>query len=141
MFFMILGAGVLSWGYHMYHKTEEAKAWPTTTGRVITSEVKSQGSTRMYKPAVQYGYTVGGKNYLSSHVSFAEYSSSHPSRAQSIISKYPVGATILVHYQPQNPDLAVLDPGDMGGIYIPFVIGSFFMLFSVVGLIQLTRNT
>lgn len=138
-----IGVGALIWGYGSYKKSQEAKSWPTTEGKVISSEVdsrfsRSKGGTRSrhktnYSAKVLFEYDVDGKTYTSDKVSLAEYSSSVRSEAQQVVDKYPVNESVIVYYDPTNPEIAILEPGKLGGIVIPFIIGGMFVLCGILG--------
>ena len=49
-----------------------------------------------------------------------------PAGAEKIIAKYPQGRQVTVHYDPSEPDTAVLEPENRQGMVAPFVIGGFF---------------
>ncbi len=43
--------------------------------------------------------------------------------AQAIVDKYPVKCTVRVHYDPDNPGTAVLEPGRIGQVLNALVPG------------------
>jgi hypothetical protein len=83
-----------------------AKSWPVTTGRVVASE-----TTLLYAPApiVRFRYTVGGEEYESDKIQFGRLSSWTEDTARRVATRYPVGAHVKVHYDPDDPDTAVLE--------------------------------
>lgn len=94
---------------------------------MLTSELEQGGTT--WKPAIVYGYVVNGTSYLSSRVQFMNVvsgsSTFRDSLAKNISEEYPVGKTVTVYYDPDNPEDAVLEPGVGFAIIVCLVIGTF----------------
>jgi len=142
LIFFISGIGILFYGLSALKLSYDAKSWPTTNGKVISSAVKSywrsshsrrhRTTTRMYSANVEYQYKVNSQTYNSGKVSFGEYSSSNPMDAQKVVDKYPPNMEVLVYYNPKKLELAILEPGKVGGIYIPFLVGGVFTLISLM---------
>ncbi len=100
--------------------------WPSTQGKIIlhTAEIQKPVGTGMdsttrrttYRPVIQYSYSLGGKSYGGGHIIFNDdvivYGSVE--KALAAIKDYPVGKTVQVYYDPDNPALAVLKPGKSG---------------------------
>ena len=136
-----VGVGVCIWGIGTLGKAKASSAWPTTGGKVITSKVekhkKTSGSTRKrrrsttYKAQVLYEYTVDGIRYSSKKVSFGEYSSSNPTHARQIINRYPEGKNVKVYFNPDKPNVSVLEPGVSLWSYMPLGIGAVFIIVGV----------
>ena len=144
--FVMVGIAVLFWGYGSFQKSQEAKSWPTTKGKIISSEIHSywshSGTGRkrhmkmMYGAKVQYKYSADGKTYLSDRISFGEFDSSSRKDAQKVVDKYPPDKEISVYHDPAKPENAVLEPGKRGGIFIAFIVGGLFILVGIVGMIS-----
>ena len=95
---------------------DEGKAsldWPTAPGTVIKSGVGTiaRGRRTDYVPAVDYTYTVGTAAHTGHRVHFTAFDRRAYDDAAAIAARYPVGATVVVHYDPQQPDESVLEPG------------------------------
>jgi hypothetical protein len=119
----------------------KSKSWPTVEGEVIFSEVKPAenrgGVIKRYSLAFQYEYDVAGKTYRSSSVSFADstvltFNNGTRSKraAQSFVTAYQVGQTVVVSYNPQNPKQAVLMPTllNINFIILMLIFGAFGLL-------------
>jgi hypothetical protein len=93
--------------YKKLRFAKKSSTWPTTPGVVTAAErIKLAWRTQ---PRVSFSYDVGGKAYTSSKVSFADVV---PAReTEPILSRYPLHHPVVVHYQPEDPALAVLEPG------------------------------
>jgi len=81
--------------------------WPTTTGKISTSEIKKAMFRR--QPQITYTYSVNDKPYTSQRVSFA--GGYKPREVDPILARYPVGSDVTVAHDPQNPAEATLETG------------------------------
>lgn len=99
-------------------KVADTKNWLTTQGTILTSKI-TQEFTRdrhhgtgqgTYVPHVEYEYRLRGRTYHGNtvHPTGLQSCSIH-SVCQRIINKYPVGQTVNVYYDPDNPENACLD--------------------------------
>lgn len=80
----------------------------------------------MYHAEVVYRYKVSGRAYSSDLVEFGEFDTEDPSDAQEIANRYPEGISVQVHYDPQSPDISVLETNVGGGSYIRLFLGLVF---------------
>jgi hypothetical protein len=98
----------------------KARTWPTVSGRVEKSDVRSyesidsdsstSRSQTMYRPDVVYRYEVGGVQYRGDKVSVSGMSTNMDSIARRVAARYPVGTKLQVHYNPDNPGESAIDP-------------------------------
>jgi hypothetical protein len=92
-----------------------ANAWPVTQGEVVSSIVEQRratedGKTRAtYLPVVEFAYSVGGNRLHSRQVKLGLEISGSESFAQGIVTRYPAGTPVDVHYDPQDPSNAALE--------------------------------
>ena len=87
-----------------------SKRWPVSSGTVIASALeKSPDGRWRYRAAVRYRYRVGSKEYESGRIFWGGNEGSQKHMA-SVIATYPQGSRLSVHYDPQNPAEAVIDP-------------------------------
>ena len=90
-----------------------ARHWPSTSGTVTRSQVRSHrqqasdGEHYESEPLVDYEYEVGGQHYRGSRISFAVQSGG--SEVLPTLSRYPVGRTVRVYYDPAHPGRSVLE--------------------------------
>jgi len=139
----LVGIGIVSYAYTLYSKSRAAADWPTTTGRIVSSAVDSYRSrsgsgsssrtTTMYRAEISFQYTVKGRSYVSDQVSFGDHSSSTSGGIREIVNRYPAASTATVYYDPADPATAILEPGKLGGLWIPFVVGGMFLLVGILG--------
>jgi len=153
----LIGVGVLITvvGYCLGHYLgrpilDHAKAsneWPFTPGKVLSSSVKHSTSRdhkthrnkHSYSHHVEYEYSVpntkdmGKTKYTGQVVWFGDdYSSSSRSTHEAVVKRYPVGVVVAVFYDPDDPSLAVLEPGAKLSSYVLYGIGWAFTLVGVI---------
>jgi uncharacterized protein DUF3592 len=87
-----------------------SKRWPISSGTVIASALeKSPDGRWRYRAAMQYRYRVAGKEYQSGRI-FWGGNEGRQKHMASVIAAYPQGCKVPVHYDPQDPSEAVIDP-------------------------------
>lgn len=119
LLFFAAGIGmVFWWGIPTLQKAKASTSWPTTRGVVVASDIERDVSedhddrrSVTYHARVTCEYTVAGTIYNCNTVSFGQYGSSNRNHARQIVNRYPVGKTVDVHYDPEKPASAVLEPG------------------------------
>ena len=124
LIFLILGmfaAGVvlMAWGGYEIKGSRESGSWPSVQGTISSSSVSkrtSRGSdhrTRTtYYPKVGFQYQVDGRRYTSSRIAFGTGESGGSAKwARKVVNTYPVGKTVAVYYNPQDPQYGVLESG------------------------------
>ena len=132
--FFAAGIGmVFWWGIPTLEKAKASTSWPTTRGVVVASDIErhvsddhDHGRSYTYHAHVTYEYTVDGTICNCNTVSFGEYGSSNRNHARQIVNRYPVGKTVDVHYDPDKPESAVLEPGVSLSSYLGLGMGSVF---------------
>jgi hypothetical protein len=147
LLFGLVGMGVLVYGIMNLNRGRASESWPTVSGVVTHSDVRSSrgDSSTTYHAEVSYEFVVEGAKHHSDKVSFGEYGTNSHARAARICDGYPVGAPVDVFYSPEDPDVAVLEPGASGfGFFLPIILGGVFNIVggvaffvSVVGLSKL----
>lgn len=92
-----------------------AADWPAVSGQIVVSEVESihkyeDGRSRTtYAPAVEYAYQVHGNDYRGRQIKFGIGVSGSRGFAEKVITRYPLGSAVEVHYDPANPSNAALE--------------------------------
>ncbi|MBN8471006.1 DUF3592 domain-containing protein [Corallococcus exiguus] len=107
--------GYFAW---MLHQSEQALlSWPTVPGRMLAISVVegSKKNSRYWHVKPQYAYEVDGRSYTGetlSNVSHRELLIWNPEPSPELkayLTRYPVGATVPVHYRPADPEDSVLE--------------------------------
>lgn len=112
--FLCIGGAMTPFGVRNVLQAQQSQNWPTTTGEVISSavEVNSDSDGDTYRAAVIYTYIAADKNRQSSQVFIGDdiYTSARRIVDQTV-ARYPVGSRVTVYYNPEDPDVAVLETG------------------------------
>lgn len=91
-------------------KMNAVQGWSSTMGTVSNSYLERRRSSKggsVNYPKVQYSYQVGGQAYQGSKI--APGMEVGGTGAGRVVERYPVGAQVMVFYDPQNPADAVLE--------------------------------
>ncbi|MCC6300152.1 MAG: DUF3592 domain-containing protein [Anaerolineales bacterium] len=107
-------------GFFLYRRSkmrdaskQAAQNWSSVMGVVVTStiQVKRSYKSRSEIPAVVYQYQVDGKPYAGKIIKAGEqyFSVRLYGDAQKTIARYPVGAQVMVYYNPANPAESALE--------------------------------
>jgi len=99
-----------------YLRARKSAQWPAVRGiiRVSLLKVGYLKSMKGYYGDVQYDYQVDGRTYRGTRLSFNRVHLAVEDAWQREIDQYPVGKTVAVYYDPQHPNIAVLEPGLLG---------------------------
>lgn len=134
-----LGIAILSWIFLTFSESQTALKWPQTKGQVVSSSLfikhlpafvdQNPDPLRWYGADVQYKYTVGGNLYVSHRVSLNSWGVRSPMAALKVMNKYRKQHEVTVYYDPANPAKALLEPGDIGEIAWPLLIGGLLVFF------------
>jgi hypothetical protein len=91
----------------------ETKQWPTTTGVVVWTQLRSVPSGfGKVQVSIAYEYRVGNSIFHSTQAYPAPVSPSlYRKKAEALVAGFPIGGTATVFYSPTNPQNAVLLPG------------------------------
>lgn len=139
--FLILGIVYLSRGISRRQMAARSQQWPVTEGRIHSASVKtemrsdSEGSRmKVYVPEASYSYAVAGENYEGNVIRFGveQFGYAVVAPAQKHIELYRAGAAVPVHYDPNDPSTAVLEPGESGGLR-NLIAGAMFLLIGIFG--------
>ncbi len=122
-------------------KRKQILKWPQTTAQVINSKITTTSAPgpRHYA-VVEYTYQIAGRDYTSSGFS-NKLQDGKIETAQAILSRYPVGNTVTVYYNPNKPEQALLERTTqfsplmqfrVGMSYVLILIGIFVLLVGIM---------
>jgi hypothetical protein len=109
MFFLLVfalgfGGPAFIWGRLVL----KVRSWPTTRAVVLSSSIRIMaggvGAARSHMPVIKYKYRVNGVERVKDAFSHGMTMGGGRGWAEKIIARYPVGATIDVSYNPDNPE-------------------------------------
>lgn len=85
-----------------------ADRYRNVPGEIVESALERDDESS--RPVVLYNYLVNGHAYRGDRITFGQSNTGMPERdAEAVRAPYPRGATVTVHYDPDNPARAVLD--------------------------------
>lgn len=118
------------------HFTRKSRQWPTTKGKILSSIVSSsswdyEGPSQSHKAIVKYQYQVQDKVYVSNRLHYGDWiETSFSSYAKSVVKRYNVGCECIVHYNPQKPQISILETKLSLSIYLLLACGILFFMVS-----------
>jgi hypothetical protein len=119
-------------GLVLWQSPRAAEAWPHVTGTVLVSQVSTDSRfDAPYSPHVEYEYEVNGHNYVGRRITNSDTTTSSFGSVQSQISKYVVGSTPQVYYNPEVPSNSLLDPSSAPGAPILLGVGGVFAFIGI----------
>lgn len=95
-------------------RQHQSADWPTTEGRVTfsaVSRISQPAQNPDYRADVGYAYQVDRRSLLGSRVRLVDTGVRSEAAQRAIVDRYPVGATVRVHYDPADPRTTVLEAG------------------------------
>lgn len=124
-----------------------SSTWPQASGEVIRSDLasesrfqKSNQSTTGYWAEVEYTFVVDDAKHTSEHVTLdglrsGPHIGSGKKEAEEILARYPVGKTVDIYYDPDDPARATLETGiSAGNFFVPIfslvltALGGFWLI-------------
>jgi hypothetical protein len=113
--FVSWGLVVLAYAIVLTGMAVRASAWPTMSGRIVSSSVEeipySDGEGTLFKPNITYVYDVNGRRYKGGRMTVAfPFSSNISFVSKRTLGKYQVKTKVDVHYNPKWPAESVLHP-------------------------------
>jgi hypothetical protein len=121
-------------------RARASRRWPTVPAVVQADEVEQRQSSFFvfYKLALHYRYEVGGTSYEGDRVQFGPARVTARELIETLAAKYPPGAQVDIHYDPNDPSTAVLETSDemaqQNGWRIGFFLAGPFLLSGVVAI-------
>ena len=112
---ILIGLGIFLYRRSQQGKAakEAAQSWPGTMGTVLMSSVQSKhtGKSTSIYPVVVYQFEVNGKTYQSQTIKAGEqfFNVRVMGQAQETVNRYPIGAQVMVYYNPANPQESALE--------------------------------
>ena len=136
--FIIGGLVMLGYGVFCIYNGYKSRTWPQALGTINASyaerqlrrESETHNSRIKYVARIRYAYTVNGRKYNNDEVGFgkSEYTSRRKSKIEKYLEQFPVGKSVRVFYNPENPGQAVLSQGVTGGALLVLAGGILFLL-------------
>jgi hypothetical protein len=111
--FLVIGLLQLVWCLVEACGAIASQAWPVVVGEITSSTVIiAHGRGVGHIPTVDYAYRIAGTSFHGARIHYGDAGVSLPEgEASALVARYPVGMSVLVHYDPSVPSEAVLVPG------------------------------
>lgn len=122
-FFISVGAMLIRKGNRYLRLAAAAAQWPVVAGKVQSVEIVERidktedGPSKVFVPQVRYVYNADGVSRDGSVIRVGLENRGYllEQQAREFLAKYSVGSTVSVRCDPQNPAIAVLELGQIGG--------------------------
>lgn len=120
--------GILGCFWWKGRMVRKSKRWPSTMGEIIRSEmvkeINSDGN--FYSPKIAYRYSARGRSYEQDTIQIGVGGcTGSRKQAKRTVNRYPVGAQVLVHFDPEEPGRACLERRGEGG-WVGYVAGAVY---------------
>jgi hypothetical protein len=135
----LVGVGLLGAGLWTIGRAVASRWWPTVPGVVVSSGVEvhdgrndvDEVPVTTYHPALRYAYEAGGRRYVGERITSGDFGSTDLEARRAVAERYPVAAAVTVHYDPDAPEDAVLEPGPVAFNLLMPCLGLVFLAGSV----------
>lgn len=110
-----------------------SKSWPTVEGEIIASAYRPQDDDVQFR----YRYSVHGTTREQTAMFlggrwYPGRGEARPQYFKRMLKEYPVGRTVTVHYNPEDPDQTYLLFDDMVSGIIPLVLAGMLFLIGIM---------
>ncbi|MFH1808993.1 MAG: DUF3592 domain-containing protein [Pseudomonadota bacterium] len=131
-------------------RASRSLTWPTAQGQILSSRVRHESSssrtgggsfsadrsrsggtqrTEVYWPEVIYTYSAQHQEYRGERVAETQYDDA---TAAGAVQRYPAGRRVQVRYNPDDPTVALLEPGIQGGTLTGLWLAGGFLAVALV---------
>ena len=127
LIFIAGGIGLCGVALWAFVRTAQARNWPATSARIISSEARRKpGRHTRYEPVIAYEYSVEGKAYSGNTVAFVQPIYSREEQVRRVLERYTPGTTAPVYYHPRKPGVSALERGNPLHALFGVVVGAVF---------------
>ena len=113
--FIVIGLCMIWRGIQTIKTAIETKKWLYTLGEIVRSDVSESDDDdgkKFYTPVVEYTYSVNGCQYKGNTILIgANLSDYRRAKPQKVASKYVTNQKISVYYNPNKPQISVIETG------------------------------
>jgi|GEM_PF-5687417 len=106
---LLCAVAIMVLGPRTAARLAESTEWPTTEGSITASKRAVAGRFR-WRPSIVYEYTVGGVEYKSECQPYSVPTGTKD-EIDAYVARNPVGKSVTVWYDPDDPRFIVLEPG------------------------------
>ncbi len=128
----VIGLILVIWGGHQWRLAAAREKWPVTPGTVIASKVEKieEGGRTRYEARVSFRYQVDKIDFVSDRLWLQPELGRFGSEAEAhgVTLNLPVNSPLTVHYDPQKPDLGVINLGSIQNLALPLALGGVLII-------------
>ena len=113
---------------------KRSERWATVEGEITYSEVyveRDENGKEIYYADVEYIYDYRGDEFTGTKVTFDDSGEGMERDIKNLIDQFPVGETVTVYYDRENPRHAILIPGIQPSSYFALIFGLAFFVFGL----------
>jgi len=123
-----LGLGIFTRGAMLYYLGASSEDWLQIEGRVLSSKISEDDSDNetVYSLDLVFEYQIAGRTYKSTTVSYGGLSTENYQLVEAEYNRFPKGP-VIVYYDPEKPEDAVLSPGVTIGSHVYLLFGFLLM--------------
>ncbi len=116
--FLAVGLLFLNAYRRRIERARASRFWPTVEGKIIASDIAvlddTDDSDDYYRPNIVYRYIVKDRGYEGRSAAFGMENAKlrNRDRVEKVQVRYPVGGNVMVHYDPADPSVSTLEPGN-----------------------------
>ncbi len=125
-------------------RAQKSRSWPTASGTVLDLDMEAHQSRdedgdirTTYGATIQYKYLVDGQEFQGNRRTFSNVRTSSARNTEKILERYPLGSSVDVFYNPDDPSSGVLEPGVGASTYLLLVVAIGFLVFGIAGALGL----
>ena len=140
--FLTIAVASFALGFWIRRKEQAARTWPQAPGRIVSCELMRQPGPKggeVVTPVIEYEFNHEGRSFKSSHWRFGNFSVGNSVSAQAVVSRYPVGSSVTVFVNPQQPMKSVLEHQPSWLSWVPFGFGIFFLALFILTIMMVQR--
>lgn len=142
---LLIGVCTTVYGFFQIELAKDTTHWPTVQGNVYYSKLKVSDSNndgkKEYKADIRYTYHVNHRGYESATVYLgSSFELNSPETPRRLVAKYPVNSKPKVYYRPEDPRVALLEPGTNNSLFSTFGVGVLMMLVGIIGTVITFRE-
>lgn len=127
--FVFSGVLVTLWGLRVMVLARKTLKWPYVGGKIEESRINFGAGDLM--PHIVFSYSVGEQSYQQ-QMKFSVDVAPSQEFAKSYVDKFPVGFLVQVFYDPENPEVATIEPGPAEGDWLILAIGLAMLIVGIL---------
>jgi hypothetical protein len=135
---LLVAVGALVIYFIQRRDFKASASWPAIPGQIVSSKIVEEtersrdddGRERedtTYRPDIRFAYRAGNNDYTTDTWKLGGImGSGSPKYAEGIVGRYAAGQSVKVYYDPAHPDVAVLEPANRDGAFMPLIFAAAF---------------